>query len=71
MEERKRVRNEKLKKRIVAKANVREGLQCVFCNCYTYLSYIGCNCTSKVACLDHVAEVSCTNVPYNTEISVI
>ncbi|EPB82106.1 hypothetical protein HMPREF1544_11142 [Mucor circinelloides 1006PhL] len=59
MEERKRVRSEKLKERIVAKANVRERLQCVFCNCYTYLSYIGCNCTSKVACLDHVAEL-CT-----------
>ncbi|KAL7329669.1 hypothetical protein PS15p_204729 [Mucor circinelloides] len=57
MEDRKCVRNEKLKERIVAKANVCEGLQCVFCNCYTYLSYIGCNCTSKLCTCDMKSKV--------------
>ena len=32
--------------------------QCVFCNAYTYLSYITCECTSKVSCLDHLTDVS-------------
>ncbi|KAI8381320.1 PLU-1-like protein-domain-containing protein [Radiomyces spectabilis] len=34
-------------------------LQCIFCHCYTYLSHVACDCTSKVSCLDHIAEL-CT-----------
>ncbi|KAL7308206.1 hypothetical protein PS15m_012273 [Mucor circinelloides] len=59
IEERKNVRARRLEERTVAKADIREGLQCAFCNCYCYLSYIGCSCTSKIACLDHVDEL-CT-----------
>ena len=70
MEERKDVRAKQLEERIVAKDDVREGLQCVFCNRHCYLSYIGCSCTPKIACLEHVAKVSCTSFAY-TEISVI
>lgn len=70
MKERQHVRARKLEEKIVAEADIREELQCVFCNCYSYLSYIGCSCTSKVACLEHAAEVSCTK-PVHTEISVI
>ncbi|EPB88990.1 hypothetical protein HMPREF1544_04251 [Mucor circinelloides 1006PhL] len=59
MKERQHVRARKLEEKIVAEADIREELQCVFCNCYSYLSYIGCSCTSKVACLEHAAEL-CT-----------
>ncbi|GAN06616.1 histone demethylase JARID1A [Mucor ambiguus] len=59
MTERQHVRARKLEEKVVAEADVREELQCVFCNCYSYLSYIGCDCTHKVACLEHVAEL-CT-----------
>ncbi|KAL7322285.1 hypothetical protein PS15p_211925 [Mucor circinelloides] len=59
IEERKNVRARRLEERTVAKADICEGLQCAFCNCYCYLSYIGCSCTSKIACLDHVDEL-CT-----------
>ncbi|KAI7904086.1 uncharacterized protein BX663DRAFT_506344 [Cokeromyces recurvatus] len=34
-----------------------EELQCIYCNCFTYLSYIGCKCTDKVACSDHISEL--------------
>lgn len=70
IEERKDVRAKQLEERIVAKDDVREGLQCAFCNRHCYLSYIGCSCTPKIACLEHVAKVSCTSFAY-TEISVI
>ncbi|KAK4509010.1 phosphogluconate dehydrogenase (decarboxylating) gnd1 [Mucor velutinosus] len=59
MEERQHVRARKLEERVVPEADIREELQCVFCNCYSYLSYIGCDCTHKIACLEHVAEL-CT-----------
>ncbi|KAL9537992.1 hypothetical protein PS6_011656 [Mucor atramentarius] len=59
MEERKDVRAKKLEERTVAEDDIREGLQCVFCNRHCYLSYIGCSCTPKVACLEHVAKL-CT-----------
>ncbi|KAF1797759.1 C5HC2-type zinc finger transcription factor [Mucor lusitanicus] len=59
MTERQHIRARKLEERVVAEADVREELQCVFCNCYSYLSYIGCSCTRKVACLEHVDEL-CT-----------
>ncbi|KAI7861114.1 PLU-1-like protein-domain-containing protein [Circinella umbellata] len=36
--------------------------QCVFCNTYTYLSYITCECTSRVSCLDHLTDL-CTCDP--------
>ncbi|KAI8637375.1 hypothetical protein BD408DRAFT_58520 [Parasitella parasitica] len=59
IKERQNVRNKKIVEKIVPEDQVREELQCVFCNCYTYLSYISCECTSKVGCLDHVTEL-CT-----------
>ncbi|KAF9167737.1 hypothetical protein DFQ26_003321 [Actinomortierella ambigua] len=34
-----------------------EEVQCVYCNCYIYLSQITCSCTSKVACHDHIDEL--------------
>ncbi|KAG0168879.1 hypothetical protein DFQ30_004217 [Apophysomyces sp. BC1015] len=39
-----------------------EGPQCVHCNSYTYLSYIACECTDKVACLDHYGELCSCDV---------
>lgn len=66
MQERQHVRARRLEERVVAEADVREELQCVFCNCYSYLSYIGCDCTHKVACLEHAAQVSCTRPALTT-----
>jgi len=31
--------------------------QCSYCNAYSYLSQVGCNCGPKVTCSDHIAEV--------------
>ncbi|CAO0801826.1 unnamed protein product [Mucor circinelloides] len=62
MEERKDVRAKQLEERIVAKDDVREGLQCAFCNRHCYLSYIGCSCTPKIACLEHVAKLCACDV---------
>lgn len=59
MAERQHIRARHLEERVVAQADVREELQCVFCNCYSYLSYIGCSCTHKIACLEHATEL-CT-----------
>ncbi|KAI8149987.1 PLU-1-like protein-domain-containing protein [Fennellomyces sp. T-0311] len=36
-----------------------EQQQCVFCNAYAYLSQISCECTTKVACLEHITDL-CT-----------
>jgi histone demethylase JARID1 len=57
--ERNAIRTRRMKESILeAEAtSTREELQCVFCNCYTYLSYVGCECTTKVSCLDHITEV--------------
>jgi histone demethylase JARID1 len=57
MKERSAVRLKKLREEPILDSDTREELQCVFCNCYSYLSYIGCKCTDKVACLDHISEV--------------
>ncbi|KAI8387444.1 hypothetical protein BD560DRAFT_382515 [Blakeslea trispora] len=40
-------------------SDARNELQCVFCHCYTFLSHIGCPCTTKVGCLEHASEL-CT-----------
>jgi histone demethylase JARID1 len=58
MKERSLVRLKKVKEEPVPSTDAGDELQCVFCNCYSYLSYIGCPCTDKVACLDHISEVS-------------
>lgn len=34
-----------------------EEVQCLHCNSYIYLSQIGCSCTNKVVCSDHMDEV--------------
>ncbi|KAG0231496.1 hypothetical protein BGW42_000202 [Actinomortierella wolfii] len=34
-----------------------EEVQCMYCNCYIYLSQITCTCTSKVVCHDHFDEL--------------
>jgi hypothetical protein len=34
-----------------------EEVQCMHCNSYIYLSQIGCKCTNKVVCSDHLEEV--------------
>ncbi|ORZ25529.1 JmjC domain, hydroxylase-domain-containing protein, partial [Absidia repens] len=34
-----------------------EHLQCLACHCYTYLSYVTCPCTKKVACFEHFDEL--------------
>ncbi|KAI1313921.1 hypothetical protein EDD11_002384 [Mortierella claussenii] len=34
-----------------------EEAQCLHCNSYIYISQVGCRCTTKVACHDHVAEL--------------
>ncbi|CAO3597796.1 unnamed protein product [Absidia cylindrospora] len=34
-----------------------EHLQCFACHCYTYLSYVTCPCTKKVACFEHFDEL--------------
>jgi hypothetical protein len=34
-----------------------EEVQCLHCNSFIYLSQVGCQCTSKVACHDHISEV--------------
>lgn len=34
-----------------------EQQQCNYCNAYAYLSQIGCECTTKVACLEHVQDL--------------
>lgn len=57
LKERNAFRARRIKEVVIEPENTREELQCVFCNCYTYLSYIGCECTEKVACLDHSTEV--------------
>lgn len=57
LKERNNVRTRRMKESVLADATDREELQCVFCNCYSYLSFIGCECTDKVSCLDHSAEV--------------
>ncbi|GAA5807670.1 hypothetical protein MFLAVUS_001041 [Mucor flavus] len=59
LKERNSVRTRRMKESVLADATDREELQCVFCNCYSYLSFIGCECTDKVSCLDHSAEL-CT-----------
>lgn len=58
IKERSLVRLRKIKEEMIPSSDTREELQCVFCNCYTYLSYISCKCTDKVACLDHMSEVT-------------
>ncbi|KAG0370860.1 hypothetical protein BGZ54_003286 [Gamsiella multidivaricata] len=35
-----------------------EEVQCLHCNCYIYLSQVGCRCTTKVVCHDHIDEPS-------------
>ncbi|KAF9365905.1 hypothetical protein BGX34_007713 [Mortierella sp. NVP85] len=32
-------------------------IQCLYCNSYSYLSQVGCNCGPKVTCSDHIAEL--------------
>ncbi|KAI9244643.1 hypothetical protein EDC94DRAFT_551694 [Helicostylum pulchrum] len=59
LKERNSVRTRRMKESVLADATDREELQCVFCNCYSYLSFIGCECADKVSCLDHSAEL-CT-----------
>ncbi|KAF7727360.1 hypothetical protein EC973_007603 [Apophysomyces ossiformis] len=39
-----------------------DGPQCVYCNSYAYLSHISCECTDKVACLDHFSELCSCDV---------
>ncbi|KAG0198705.1 hypothetical protein BGX28_007881 [Mortierella sp. GBA30] len=34
-----------------------EEIQCVHCNSYAYLSHVGCQCTARVACQDHISEL--------------
>lgn len=36
-------------------------MQCDYCNCYVYLSYVRCQCADRVSCLDHHDEVSWKN----------
>ncbi|KAI8982573.1 hypothetical protein BDB01DRAFT_851066 [Pilobolus umbonatus] len=59
IKERKMIRKNKLKEEVVSDPKSLGELQCIFCNCYTYLSFIGCSCTDKVGCLEHCAEL-CT-----------
>ena len=49
-----------------------EEVQCMHCNSYIYLSQVGCRCTTKVVCRDHISEVTdiscdalrCTELAY-------
>lgn len=61
LKERNAIRTRRMKESVIPESDTREELQCVFCNCYTYLSYIGCECTDKVSCLDHSSEVKKKN----------
>lgn len=58
LKERSAIRTRRIKESVIPESEQREELQCIFCNCYSYLSYIGCECTDKVSCLDHSAEVN-------------
>ncbi|KAI7876296.1 uncharacterized protein EV154DRAFT_429798 [Mucor mucedo] len=58
LKERNAIRTRRMKESLL-ESDTREELQCVFCNCYTYLSHIACECTDKVSCLDHSSEL-CT-----------
>lgn len=51
------IRHRKLKEVTLSEDSIQEELQCDFCHCYTYLSYIGCTCTDKVSCADHSSDV--------------
>jgi histone demethylase JARID1 len=55
--DRKSVRTRKLKEVALSEDDTREELQCDYCHCYTYLSFIGCTCSDRVSCLDHSSEV--------------
>lgn len=57
LKERNAIRTRRMKESVLSDSTEREELQCVFCNCYSYLSFVGCECTEKVSCLDHSAEV--------------
>lgn len=59
LKERNAIRTRRMKEAVLPESTANEELQCVFCNCYSYLSYVGCECTEKVACLEHSAEL-CT-----------
>ncbi|GJJ76629.1 [histone H3]-trimethyl-L-lysine4 demethylase [Entomortierella parvispora] len=57
-------RREKVKKilpeiRVVLEETDRpeEEVQCKHCNSYIYLSQVGCSCTPKVVCHDHISEL--------------
>ena len=41
-----------------------EEVQCRHCNAYVYLSQVGCRCTTKVVCHDHVSEVREKEIGY-------
>lgn len=58
LKERNAIRTRRMKEAVLSESTTHEELQCVFCNCYSYLSYVGCECTDKVSCLDHTSEVS-------------
>ncbi|KAG1292260.1 hypothetical protein G6F66_007116 [Rhizopus arrhizus] len=56
------IRHRKLKEVTLSEDSIQEELQCDFCHCYTYLSYIGCTCTDKVSCADHSSDLcNCPN----------
>ncbi|KAI8880179.1 hypothetical protein K501DRAFT_225308 [Backusella circina FSU 941] len=52
--EREHIRHQDIKEQVV---ELKEEAQCLHCHCYTYLSYISCQCTEKVSCLDHASEL--------------
>lgn len=43
------------------KDRAEEEVQCMHCNTYIYLSQVGCDCTTKVTCHDHISEVCNTS----------
>ncbi|KAG1175086.1 hypothetical protein G6F70_004532 [Rhizopus microsporus] len=57
LEERQVARTKKIKEMAMPKEDAREELQCDHCHCYTYLSFIGCACTERVSCSDHISEL--------------
>lgn len=64
LKERKQVRSRKLKEEVVPEDKLVEELQCDYCHCFTYLSYIGCKCTDKVVCHEHISEVKVTQLNF-------
>ncbi|KAI9310827.1 PLU-1-like protein-domain-containing protein [Dichotomocladium elegans] len=40
--------------------------QCIYCNCYVYLSRVICSCTTRASCLEHATELCTCNMSKKT-----